>query len=162
MIGFVILFSTAFKPGVALPGAETIKENKTMAYYIKLYVATLIAFFTIDIIWLSLVARTFYRKYLGFLMAPSPNWLAAILFYLLFIAGILVFVVGPGLKDNSLTTTLLRAALFGLITYATYALTNLATVKDWPLLVTVVDMTWGTVLSMTVSLVSFMVGRWLK
>jgi uncharacterized membrane protein len=133
-----------------------------MAYYLKLYFITLFAFFVIDMLWLGIVARIFYRKYLGFLMTPSPNWLAAIIFYLLFILGLLVFVVLPGLKDNSFTTTLLRAALFGLISYATYDLTNLATLKDWPLLVTVVDMTWGTVLSMTISLVSFLVGRWLR
>ena len=133
-----------------------------MAYYLKLYFATLIAFFAIDMIWLGLVARTFYRKYLGFLMAPNPNWLAAIIFYLLFIVGILVFVVVPGLKESSLKTTLLRAALFGLITYATYDLTNLATVKDWPVLVTVVDMIWGMILSVIVSLASFMSGKWLS
>jgi uncharacterized membrane protein len=133
-----------------------------MAYYLKLYVVTFIAFLAIDMIWLGLVARTFYQKYLGFLMTPTPNWFAAIIFYLLFIVGILFFVVVPGLKDNSLTTTMLRAALFGLITYSTYDLTNLATVKDWPVLVTVVDMIWGTVLSVSVSLVSFMVGRWLS
>jgi uncharacterized membrane protein len=133
-----------------------------MVYYLKLYLATLIAFFAIDMVWLGLVARTFYRKYLGFLMAPSPNWLAAIIFYLLFIVGILVFVVVPGLEDNSLKTTLVRAALFGLITYATYDLTNLATVKDWPVLITVVDMAWGTVLSVVVSFVSLMAGKWLS
>jgi uncharacterized membrane protein len=132
-----------------------------MAYYLKLYFATLVAFFAIDMVWLGLVARTFYRKHLGFLMAPSPNWLAAIIFYLLFIAGILVFVVLPGLEENSLKTTLLRAALFGLITYATYDLTNLATLKDWPVLLTVVDMIWGTVLSVLVSTISFMAGKWL-
>jgi len=133
-----------------------------MAYYLKLYFVTLIAFFAIDIIWLGFVARNFYRKYLGFLLAPNPNWLAAIIFYLLFIVGILVFVVVPGLKDNSLKTTLLRAALFGLITYATYDLTNLATVKDWPVLVTVVDMIWGMILSVVVSLAGFMAGKWLS
>ena len=132
-----------------------------MAYYLKLYFATLIVFFAIDMIWLGLAARGFYQKHLGFLMAPSPNWFAAIVFYLLFIVGILVFVVVPGLKDNSLQTTLLRAALFGLITYATYDLTNLATLKDWPILVTVVDMIWGTLLSVAVSLASFMIGKWL-
>jgi uncharacterized membrane protein len=132
-----------------------------MAYYLKLYVITLIAFFAIDMVWLGLVARTFYRQHLGFLMAPSPNWLAAIIFYLLFIVGILVFVVVPGLENGSLKTTLLRAALFGLITYATYDLTNLATLKDWPVLITVVDLAWGTVLSVAVSFVSFMAGKWL-
>jgi uncharacterized membrane protein len=132
-----------------------------MAYYLKLYFATLVAFFAIDMVWLGLVARTFYRKYLGFLMAPKPNWLAAIIFYLLFIVGILVFVVLPGLADNSLKTTLLRAALFGLITYATYDLTNLATMKDWPLTITIVDLIWGTALSVMVSYISFMAGKWL-
>lgn len=132
-----------------------------MAFYIKLYLATLVAFFAIDMVWLGLVARTFYRKYLGFLMAPNPNWLAAIIFYLLFIVGILVFVVVPGLADNSLKTTLLRAALFGLITYATYDLTNLATLKNWPLTITIVDLIWGIVLSVMVSYISFMAGKWL-
>jgi len=131
-----------------------------MVYYIKLYIAILIAFFAIDMVWLGLVARTFYRKQLGFLLSPNTNWVAAIIFYLLFIGGILVFVVLPGLEDNSLKTTILRAALFGLVTYATYDLTNLATVKDWPLLVTVVDLAWGTILSIAVSCVGFLAGKW--
>jgi uncharacterized membrane protein len=132
-----------------------------MAYYLKLYFSTLAVFFAIDMFWLGLVARTFYRKHLGFLMAPNLNWLAAIIFYLLFIVGILVFVVLPGLESGSLRDTLLRAALFGLITYATYDLTNLATLKDWPIIITVVDMIWGTVLSVMVSYASFVIGRWL-
>ena len=132
-----------------------------MVYYLKLYLATLIAFFAIDMVWLGFVARTLYRKHLGFLMAASPNWIAAIIFYLLFIVGVLVFVVLPGLEDNSLKTTLLRAALFGLITYGTYDLTNLATVKDWPLMITIVDLIWGTALSVMVSYISFMAGKWL-
>ena len=132
-----------------------------MTFYLKLYFATLIAFFAIDMVWLGLVARTFYREQLGFLLTSSTNWVAAVIFYLLFILGILVFVVLPGLEDNSLKTTLLRAALFGLITYATYDLTNLATVKNWPVLITVVDMAWGTVLSVAVSYIGFIVGKWL-
>lgn len=127
----------------------------------KLYLATLAAFFAIDMLWLGLVARSFYRKHLGFIMAPSPNWIAAIIFYLLFVLGILVFVVLPGLQADSLKITLLRAALYGLITYATYDLTNQATLKDWPLVITVVDMTWGVVLSLAVSAISYLVGRWL-
>jgi uncharacterized membrane protein len=132
-----------------------------LAYYVKLYFATLVAFFLIDMVWLGLVARTFYRKQLGFLLAPATNWIAALIFYLLFILGILVFVVVPGLQDHSLKITLLRAALFGLVTYATYDLTNLATVKNWPLLIAVVDLAWGTVLSVAVSYVGFMVGKFL-
>jgi uncharacterized membrane protein len=130
-----------------------------MRYYIKLYFITLIAFLAIDMVWLGLVARTFYRNYLGFLMTPTTNWIAAVLFYLLFILGILVFVVVPGLQDNSLKATILRAVLFGLVTYATYDLTNLATVKNWPVLITVIDMAWGTILSVVVSFICFMVGK---
>ena len=132
-----------------------------MAYYLKLYTAILVAFFAIDMLWLGLVARTFYRKHLGYIMAPSPNWLAAIIFYLLFLVGLLIFVVQPGLEAGSLTTTLLRGALYGLITYATYDLTNQATIKDWPVMVTVVDMFWGVFLSVAVSTIGFFAGRWL-
>jgi uncharacterized membrane protein len=127
--------------------------------YLGLYLVSLAAFFAIDMLWLGLVARSFYQQYLGFLMAPSPNWFVAIMFYLLFVAGILVFVVLPGLGADSLKTTLLRAALFGLIAYATYDLTNLATLKDWPALLSIVDMLWGTVLSVLVSYISFMGGK---
>ena len=133
-----------------------------MVYYLKLYAATLLAFLAIDIVWLGLVARTFYRKQLGFLLAPSPNWGAAFAFYLLFILGILFFVVVPGLKEDSAKSILLRGALFGLVAYGTYDLTNLATVKDWPVLVTVVDLIWGTFLSVSVGLVGFMAGKWLS
>lgn len=133
-----------------------------MASHLQLYLVTLIAFFAIDMLWLGLVARSFYQQHLGFLMAPSPNWFVAILFYWLFIVGILFFVVVPGLESGSLKATLLRAMLFGLITHATYDLTNLATLKDWPVLLSVVDMLWGTFLSVSVSWVGFVVGRRLR
>jgi uncharacterized membrane protein len=132
-----------------------------MVYYIKLYFATLAVFFAVDMFWLGVVSREFYKKQLGFLMAPDINWYAALLFYFLFIAGILVFVVLPGLKENDLPMTLVKAALFGLITYATYDLTNLATIKAWPLIITVVDLVWGMVLTTVVSLAGFLIGRWL-
>jgi len=132
-----------------------------IGYYIKLYFVTFAAFLAIDAVWLGLVARTFYRRYLEWLMAANPNWIAALLFYLLFVVGILVFVVVPGVDEGSLRTTLLRAALFGLVAYATYDLTNLATVKDWPLTITVVDMLWGTALSVAVGYVGFVAGKWL-
>jgi uncharacterized membrane protein len=132
-----------------------------MLYYLKLYLAALIAFLAIDALWLGLVARAFYRTHLGFLMSPSPNWLAAGAFYLLFIIGLLVFAILPGLEAGSLRATLLRAALLGLISYATYDLTNLATIKGWPLIVTVVDMVWGAALSMAAAYVGYLAGRWL-
>jgi uncharacterized membrane protein len=130
-----------------------------MRRYLKLYLVSLLAFLAIDMLWLGLAARSFYQQQLGFIMAPSVNWLAAAIFYLLFILGILFFVVVPGLENGSLKTTLLRAALFGLITYATYDLTNLATLKDWPVLLTLVDLIWGTVLSVSVSAIGYLAGK---
>lgn len=132
-----------------------------MAYYLKLYFATLAVFFAVDMLWLGVISRTFYKKHLGYLMAPEVNWYAALIFYFLFIAGILVFVVLPGIKENSLPMLMIKAALFGLITYATYDLTNLATVKDWPLIITVVDLIWGMVLTTIVSTAGFFIGKWM-
>jgi uncharacterized membrane protein len=95
-------------------------------------------------------------------MAANPNWIAALAFYLLFVVGVLVFVVVPGVEDGSLRTTLLKGALFGLIAYGTYDLTNQATVKNWPLTITAVDMVWGTALSVAVSYIGFVAGKWLS
>ena len=111
--------------------------------FLKVYAIALPVFFAIDMVWLGLVAKNFYAKHIGYLMAPTVNWMAAILFYLLFIVGAVVFVITPALEQKSWVYALLFGALFGLLTYATYDLTNLATVKDWPLLVTVVDLLWG-------------------
>ena len=132
-----------------------------MLYYVKLYFTCLVAFLAVDMVWLGLIAKNFYRKYIGFLLAPNPNWVAAIIFYLLFVVGVVVFVVVPGIKETSIKNTLLRAALFGLITYATYDLTNMATVKDWPLIVTVIDLIWGMVLSTIVGVVGYYAAQWL-
>lgn len=133
-----------------------------LTYYVKLYLCTLLAFFAIDMIWLGLVARSFYQKHLGFLLRPDPNWTAAIVFYLLFIAGLLIFVIVPCLQAGSMKKVLVLGALFGLITYATYDLTNLATVKDWPWIVTVVDLLWGGTLATAVSCLGFLAGKWLQ
>jgi uncharacterized membrane protein len=132
-----------------------------MLYYFKLYLASLIVFFAVDMMWLAFVARSFYKKYLGYLMAPTVHWIPALIFYLLFILGVMVFVVIPGVRENSLQSTILRAALYGLVTYATYDLTNLATVNNWPLAVTLVDLAWGTVLSVIVSIAGFFAAKWL-
>jgi uncharacterized membrane protein len=131
-------------------------------YYFKIYLAMLLAFFAVDMVWLGLVARTFYRNQIGHLMAPTVNWPAAIIFYLLYLLGMLVFVVLPGVESGSLGQTLLRGAFFGLITYATYDLTNLATLRDWPVTVTLVDMAWGTLLGTLVSWAGFAAGTWLR
>ena len=125
--------------------------------FIKLFLIALPLFVVIDMVWLLLVAKDFYRKQTGFLMRPDIGWYAAITFYLLFIAGMIVFVISPAVEKHSWTHALFFGALFGLITYGTYDLTNLATMKDWPVLVTVVDLIWGMVLSSSVSVLTYLV-----
>ena len=124
-----------------------------------LYLITLAVFFAIDMLWLGLVAKNFYRRHLGYLMSPKVNWAAALSFYLLFIVGLLVFAVRPALLGGAPLQALWLGGLLGLICYATYDLTNLATVKGWPVIVTVIDLVWGTVLGGLVSFVSALIGR---
>lgn len=127
--------------------------------FVKLYLITLPIFFGIDIIWLTVVAKNFYSKYLGYIMSPNPNWAAAIIFYLLFIGGLIFFVLSPALEKNSWQHALTAGVLFGLMTYATYDLTNLATIKSWPLLVTIIDLVWGMILSASVSIMSYFLAK---
>ena len=112
-----------------------------------------------DMTWLLVIAKDLYAKHLGYLMSKTPNLVAAGIFYLLYVAGLVVFVLEPAIKNNSLVEALWRGALFGLIAYATYDLTNLATIKDWPLLITVIDLIWGAVLSGSVAVVSYWLMR---
>jgi uncharacterized membrane protein len=125
--------------------------------FMKLYLIAFAVFIAIDMVWLVLVANKFYQKHLGFIMKSNVNWTAAIVFYLIFIAGLVVFVISPAIEKQSWKHALLFGALFGLITYATYDLTNLATLKDWPLIVTVVDLIWGMVLSASVSATTYLI-----
>jgi uncharacterized membrane protein len=125
--------------------------------FIKLFFIALAVFFAIDMVWLVLIAKKFYREQIGFLMKPDINWIAAIIFYLLYIAGLVVFVISPAIQKHSWTNAILFGALFGLISYATYDLTNLATIKGWPVLVTLVDLAWGMVLSASVSLLTYLI-----
>jgi len=135
----------------------------TLKNTILLYLVTLAVFFLIDMVWLGLVAKNFYREQLGGMLSPKVNWLAAILFYLLFIAGLQLFIVAPALAKGGALQALWQGAFFGLVAYATYDLTNLATLNNWPLLVTVVDLAWGAALGGAVSSVSTLVAsRFLK
>ncbi len=131
----------------------------SMKQMFVLYFITLGVFFLIDMFWLGVVAKGFYRRYLGPFLSPKVNWAAAVLFYLLFIVGLLVFAVRPALVRGIPLDALWLGGLFGLICYATYDLTNQATLKDWPLVVTVIDLLWGTILGGVVSLVSAVIGR---
>jgi uncharacterized membrane protein len=125
--------------------------------FIKLFLIALPIFFIIDLTWLVLVAKKFYQQQIGFLMKPDINWFAAIIFYLLFIAGLVIFVISPAVEKHSWVHAIIFGSLFGLITYATYDMTNLATMKDWPLLVTIVDLIWGTVLAGAISSITYFI-----
>ena len=127
--------------------------KKTAVDAIKHYLMALAVFLLLDGLWIGLVAKNFYQAQIGFLLSGSVNWAAAGLFYLLFVAGLVVFVVSPGVRQGSPGKAALRGALFGLVTYAAYDLTNLATIDRWPVLVTVVDLVWGAALSGTASFV---------
>ena len=130
----------------------------TIKQLLVLYLVTLAVFFLIDMIWLGIAAKGFYRRHLGSLLSPKVNWAAAILFYLLFIVGLLVFAVKPALAGGEPLKALFLGALLGLISYATYDMTNLATLKDWPLVVTIVDLVWGSVLGGAVSFIAALLG----
>ena len=119
------------------------------------YLLTALVFFAIDLAWLGLVARDMYRRYIGHLMSSRVNWVAGVFFYLTFIVGILVFAVYPSVDKGSVLHAAARGALFGFFAYSTYDLTNLATLKDWPLSITIVDITWGMVLTSAVSAAGF-------
>lgn len=112
-----------------------------------------------DMVWLGVIAKNFYTKQIGVLMAPKVNWVAAVLFYLLFLVGLVIFVIAPAIEKDSWGRAITLGALFGLITYATYDLTNLATLKNWPLSLTVVDLVWGSVLAASVSTGTFFIAN---
>ena len=131
-----------------------------ITFYLKLYALTVPIFFAVDIIWLGFVAKKFYRTNLGFILSPDVNWSAAIIFYLLYIAGILIFAVVPAMEKESLVKALLWGGLYGFFTYATYDLTNMATIKNWPLKVVVVDVLWGVLLCSVVAGASFLLAKW--
>ncbi len=127
--------------------------------FLKLYAIALPVFFAIDMIWLGLVAKNFYRTQIGSLMKTDINWAAAMIFYLIFIAGLVYFVISPAVEKNSWSHALLLGAFFGLVCYATYDLTNLAIAKDWPLLVTIIDLIWGAVLAASVSIITYFIAN---
>lgn len=124
---------------------------------IKVYLVALIVFFAIDIMWLGFIAKDLYRENLGYIMAPKTNWPAAIIFYMIFIGGLVFFAIYPALQKDSWSYALLIGALFGFLCYATYDMTNLATLKDWPVKISIIDIIWGTVLNGLTSVASFFI-----
>jgi uncharacterized membrane protein len=126
------------------------------------FLLTALVFFAIDLVWLGLIAKNFYARNMGDLMADKVKWPAALLFYAIYIAGILIFVVFPAVDKGSLVQALYMGAFLGLLCYATYDLTSYALIKGFPLNVVVVDLIWGTFLTGAVSAASFFIVRWLS
>lgn len=127
--------------------------------FLSTYLLTTVVFFAIDMVWLGLIAKNLYAKHLGHLMADKVVWPAAISFYLLYIVGILLFAVRPAVEKGEWTQALFLGAALGLLCYATYDLTNLATLKNWPLTITLVDLAWGATLTGLVSVAGYFIAK---
>lgn len=121
------------------------------------YVTTLVAFLAADMIWLGIMAPRYYRPTMGDIVLASVNLPAAAAFYVLYPIGLLVFAIYPALKSGSMTTALIQGGLFGFFTYATYDLTNLATLRNWTWSLTLTDIAWGTVLAALSSAIAFLI-----
>jgi uncharacterized membrane protein len=126
--------------------------------YLLPYLATTLAFIVIDLIWLGVVAKQFYRRELGSLMLEKINVPVALVFYLLYPVGLTIFAVVPALNGGGVSHGLLLGALFGFFAYATYDLTNLATLKNWSAKLSLVDMAWGAVLSAVCAVIGVWAG----
>lgn len=131
-------------------------------YYLKSYLITIVIFFAIDLVWLGAVAKNLYREQLGFLLKDNFNTAAAAIFYLFFVAGMLFFVINRAVELSSWKYALFAGAFFGFITYSTYDMTNLATIKDWPVMITVIDIVWGSFLCAATSLFSYLLINYFK
>lgn len=118
--------------------------------FLTLYLISVPVFFLIDMFWLGVVAKNIYQSRIGHLLG-EVNWTAAIIFYLVFLVGLTFFAIYPAFVDGKILTAILYGAMFGFFTYATYDLTNLATLRDWPLSITLIDMVWGTALGSLVA-----------
>ncbi len=130
-----------------------------MRIFVIAYVAALIVMGVVDGIWLSLTASKIYRPSLGTLMADKPVIPAAIVFYLLFIAGLTYLIVLPALAAGQFNSAIIRGAVLGLVAYGTYDLTNLAIIRGWPLSVTIIDLAWGTILTAVTAAAAFLITR---
>lgn len=127
--------------------------------YVIAYIATAIVFFAIDYVWLSRVAFNFYRAEIGHVLLDKPNFAAAGAFYLFYVGGIVYFAVSPALASENWTQALVAGAILGLVAYGTYDMTNLATVKDWSVKVTIIDIAWGATLTSVSALAGYFAVR---
>ncbi len=129
--------------------------------YIKLFLTSFATFLILDAIWLGFVAKDFYAKQLSFYLTDNVVWSSALIFYIIFNIGLLVLVILPSIEKNSYTVLIIYAVLYGLVTFATYDLTNLATIKEWPLIVSLVDMAWGMFVAFSSASAAFYANKYL-
>jgi uncharacterized membrane protein len=132
-----------------------------IAYYLKLYAATTAVFFALDIAWLGFVAKGIYQRQMGHLLAENTRWGAAIAFYLIYVAAIVILCVLPAVEKQSVVRALALGAVFGLAAYAAFDLTSLALIKGFPSGIVPLDLAWGVVLTASVSAAGFYAARWL-
>jgi uncharacterized membrane protein len=118
-----------------------------------------VTFLVIDAIWLGVIAVDFYKATIGHLLAPEPDFVAAAFFYVIYLGGVVHFVVLPAAAEGGIMKAARQGALFGLVAYATYDLTNMATMRDWPLSVTLADLAWGAFITAVSSTVSTVAAR---
>ena len=130
--------------------------------YIPVYLITCLIFFSIDLLWLGIISKGFYELHLPSYMAIDVNWAAAVIFYLLYLIGVFVFAIHPSYIQQSAFKAYFLGALFGLFTYATYDLTNLATLSDWPIIVVIVDIFWGVFITSLISLIGYYITTKIK
>ena len=128
-----------------------------MMTYLIGYISTLLTFVVIDMVWLATMTPRFYRPTLGDILISGVNLPPALVFYLLYPIGLLVFAISPALKSGSIKTAILYGALFGFFTYATYDISNYATLRNWTLQLTLTDVAWGTILAAIASVAGFWV-----
>jgi uncharacterized membrane protein len=132
----------------------------TMLQFLKLYGVGAVVCFGLDLVWLGVVARGFYQRHLGYLMRPEVRWVPGVLFYLIYVAALVVIVVAPAVERQSLLRAVALGAFFGLAAYAAYDLTSLALIRDYPPVAALVDLAWGTTLSAVVSGVVYAAAQW--
>ena len=128
--------------------------------YVVAYAASAVVFLGLDLVWLGLIARSFYARQLGDLLRDSPSLAVAALFYAFYVGGIVLFAISPALQSQSWRTALVLGLLLGLLAYGTYDMTNLATVRGWPIAMSVVDLTWGSCLTAIAAAAGYAVVRW--
>lgn len=129
----------------------------TFAEYSVVYLLTLAVFAVIDAVWLGSIAKDLYKHFLKAKLAKTPHWPSAIVFYLLFITGLVYFAIAPAIEADDISIAAVDGALFGLFTYATYQLTNMATLKGWPQKLVGIDLAWGVTASFTTSILVYVI-----